>query len=296
MTGLFVPAGSGASPILKPFVQPVKNPREGPAYIVVPVTIKAGATQGSAEFNPSASGMSQIASVVINATGVPDALTIALNSNFSWRVSAGGCLTAPAYWSGGIVYVSASLDVALLADVTVQIAFFNIEQTPQAAVSDMTVNGTVNASITNALLPVSGNVNANITNASIAVSGTVDITTGTVNVGNVISNSPFTYPVYGAQLSLSVGNAPLGSYGQAGLQICGPNSNRFSYIVANRYDSMVNLLLSLNTESVWDKSFCAIPPGNFIETCNPTYQGSMWVGSQSTTTQAKYIIQEFAHP
>lgn len=176
MTGTFVNAGSGASPVLQPFIQPTKTPKEGPSYIVVAMTLLAGATKGTAEFNPQGAGMSQIASVVINATDVATPSKVSFGQNFSWRVAANGFLTAPAYWSGGLVYLSAEIDSPLIYDATFQIALFNIEQTPTAAASDITVNGAVQANITNADLPISGNVNASITNASLNVTGGVNAT------------------------------------------------------------------------------------------------------------------------
>lgn len=325
-TGLFVPAGSGASPILKPFVQPVKAPVEGPAYIIVPITIPAGATQGAAEVNPSASGMSQVASVVINSTDVPAPQTVSINSSFFWRVGANGSLTAPAYWSGGITYLSATLDAPLAVPVTLQIALFNIEQTPSSTISALEVSqsgtwnmgatiqnasiavtqsGTwnTNATITNASIDVvqSGtwNINANITNASIDVvqSGawTVDISNASINVAGSVNanitnativNTPNNYPVYPNNLNqttIAVTQNPGGW-----TEVLAAQPGLFSAILSAYIGNPGVIKISLTNEMTDYTQVFILNPGDWIETCNPTYQGAFWA-SNNVASQTNYL-------
>lgn len=54
------------------------------------------------------------------------------------------------------------------------------------------VTGTVNANVTNAVIPVNGTVNANIQNASIPVTGNVNVTSGTVNATIQNASIPIT--------------------------------------------------------------------------------------------------------
>ena len=278
-SGLFVPAGSGASPILKPFVQPVKAPVEGPAYIIVPITIPAGAVQGGAQVNPTASGMSQVASVVINSTNVPAAQTVSINSSFFWRVGANACLTAPAYWSGGITYLSATLDAALAFPVTLQIALFNVEQTPSSAISalDVMQSGawTVDANIQNASLNVvqSGAWTVGISNASINVAGSVN-----ANITNAtITNTPNNYPIYPGTLAVNYHTVAAGTW----TKILFANTQRFSALIFNNVTSAAaSLLVGFDGNS---PAF-ALSPGSWIETCDPTYQGDLWVFSSGNTS------------
>lgn len=118
-----------------------------------------------------------------------------------WAVTAPGTATSVTVLYGATGTSLSEVSAVVTGDVTATIdgpvnanitnASIPVTGTVNANVTNavIPVNGTVNANIQNASIPVTGTVNANITNANIdaTITGDVVVTSGQVNVGGILT-------------------------------------------------------------------------------------------------------------
>ncbi len=190
-------SSSGSYPVKQPFSGVVQTPPGGPSYVMTSILIKAGAVTGTVSVNPPAVNMPMVQSAVINNGNNSVAGNVTIGGFFSWRIDAHGFVVVPVYYNSGVLQISATIDTAQVADISIQIALFDVPQQPSGGGETSVTITQGNVNVTGDVTITAGTLDATITNASLPVTQSGAWSVSAVQSG-AWSVSPLASPVGGA--------------------------------------------------------------------------------------------------